>query len=103
MLWMWLLTACGEGCLERDLELWCRHEESASGPTSEEPCDPPDYDPAIVEPACDGYEVDPGASAAFANVMHYFKDGEHVATAYTTDVNVYCGDFVYWYGKRVCQ
>lgn len=43
------------------------------------------------------------ASGGFTGLRWYWDhaSGELVAVEYWTDVNHYCGDFVYWYGRRI--
>lgn len=98
-----LLLGCnalgiGDGCLERDLNLWCHHDEQADGAGDPQAdCDAPQYDPSYQCGQYDGVD-------SFGGSAHYFdiKTGEHVATQYWTDVmGSYCGDDVYWYGRRV--
>ncbi len=87
----------GEGCLERDLDLWCT--QGNDGPTTrDEDCDEPSGSPSY---RCGEYDV-VEQSNGLSGVTHYFDaDGKHVATSYFKDVNTWCGDFVYWYGRRI--
>jgi|AMFO01.1.fsa_nt_gi hypothetical protein len=101
-----LLLSCnalgiGDGCLKRDLNLWCHHDELLYGTGDQQPdCDEPQYDPGYQ---CGKYDVG-GRYGDFTGFVHYFdrETGEHVATMYWTDLmGSYCGDSVYWYGRRV--
>lgn len=103
---------CGtntDGCLHRDLDAWCFHQENANGPVPPEEgstCEPPELRvggqiPAGTERCGDFLVV--STEPNFVGTIHYF-DAEteaHVATQYWTDVNGYCGGFVFWYGERV--
>ncbi len=97
-----LLSACDPltPCT-RPADEWCFHEEGAGGPVYPEPgakCAPPDLEGQVE--ACGRYDVT-GYSGGYTSQQHYFLDGLHVATQYTTDVNVYCGDFDFWYGRPI--
>lgn len=102
-----LLGASGCGavtpCVEERLELWCYHDEAAHGlvlpegvPASDLACETPSSEGAIAVGAYEVADTAPG----FSGVDHWFLEGEHVATRYWTDVNHYCGDFEFWYGRK---
>lgn len=93
-------TACVDvsPCVEEPLELWCRHDESVEGPTSDLPCDPPEAPPPA--PSCGDYTLET-TSGGYTSITHYFLDDAHVAVRYTTDTNHYCGGFDFWYGERI--
>lgn len=94
-----MVTSCAEvvtPCVRR-LGRWCENALQEEGAPVDE-C-PPLSDEGSV--SC-GNEYDVIAwSGGFTGEAHYFRDGEHVATAYFTDTNTYCGGFVLWYGKKV--
>jgi hypothetical protein len=98
------LTSCRvfTPCVEERLELWCFHSELDSGPVGWEELDDPACEPPELTEgtACGRYEVD-AAPGSFTSVTHYFLEGRHVATRYTTDVNTYCGGFDFWYGQKI--
>jgi hypothetical protein len=103
-MWLLLTVACtgglgDPGCLHRDLDDWCRHEESEDGPVGEGACGEPEPDPTF---RCGDYDVEQWGGG-FTSETRYFdaESGQLVAVAYGTDVNTYCGGFTYWYGRRV--
>ena len=90
-----------EDCVDERLELWCFHEENAEGPEPPTPdavCDPPELTEAAT--TCGDYRVE-GFRGPYVSEYHFFLEGEHVATRYTTDFNHYCGGFAYWYGTAI--
>ena len=64
------------------------------------PCNPPTVSGELLT---DGEYLVSLSSGGFSSVTHYFdpETQEHLATRYSTDVNVYCNDFSYWYGRRL--
>jgi hypothetical protein len=97
------LTGCnafgiGDGCLEGNLDLWCTHGND--GPTDRNAeCERASGSPTY---RCGQYDVVEDVGG-YSSTTHFFDagSGEHVATKYTTDVDIYCGDYSYWYGRRI--
>lgn len=89
----------GEGCLDNQREAWCHHDTEIHGePGCLSPLLPPE---AEADGSCKDYVLVP-VEGFEDTAVHYFNHrGKHVATQYTTDEPVYCGDLTYWYGRRV--
>lgn len=103
-----LVSGCGgaEGCLEKDLTIWCFHSEAERGPvppSTDAGCTAPrfeEYPDATVLPCDESFVV----AQDNAERWHYWDavSGEHLATGYFEDVNLYCGSKEFWYGARIC-
>jgi hypothetical protein len=91
------VASCALAPCVRRLDRWCEGSlQQEREPVSE--C-PTLSDEGSV--SC-GNEYDVIAtSGGFSGEAHYFRDGEHVATAFFTDTNTHCGGFVFWYGRKV--
>lgn len=103
---LWLLVSCGgteKGCLHRDLDVWCHHEESEGGPVeSDETCASVSFEAGEGAYRCGDYDVTPSGPDFTGRDLYFdHETGELVAVRYWTDVNTYCGGFSYWYGERV--
>lgn len=97
------LAACQatSPCVEPRLELHCYHSEHDRGPVDHEdaePCEPPAIDGPVE--TCGAYEV-VAHGGGYTSTTHFFEGGEHIATAHTTDVSIYCGGSTFWYGQKV--
>lgn len=89
----------GKGCLDDQLDAWCHHETGIHGDGG---CDSPLLPPgAEADGSCKQFVVVP-VEGFEDSAWHYFnKKGKHVATEYTAETTIYCGDQAYWYGRRV--
>lgn len=93
------------GCLHRDLDDWCWHEEAEEGPVppeSGERCEMPTFEPSDLSYRCGDLDVT-ARSGGYTGYVLYFKHGtgELVAVKYWTDVDRYCDGLSYWHGRRV--
>lgn len=93
------------GCLHRDLDDWCWHQESEEGPVPPEgggTCETPSFDPDDFAFRCGDLDVS-SSGPNFTGRELYFdhNTGELVAVRYWSDVNRYCDSLSYWYGRRV--
>ncbi len=90
------LAACSSnitmGCFEPDLTLWCAH----NNPQAELPCATPEQPEDAI--ACGDVMLDWSGTGRGLSV-HGFRDGEHVTAQYGTDINVYCGGYLFTYGE----
>lgn len=104
-MWWFTIVGCGgsgfddPGCLHSNLDDWCFHEGSGPVVVEGATCPTPNEEPSY---RCGDYDVH-SVGGGFTSESLFFDhaSGELVAVQYTTDVNTYCGGFVYWYGKRV--
>ena len=92
-------------CLNAELEAWCFHDALADGPVSVpegEVCEEVVFRPGPKASQCGEWDVmRDGDDLNGRN--HYFdrETGELVAVAYWTEVEMYCGGHVYWYGEEL--
>ncbi len=86
-------TTASAACEPAPLAAWCH------GPEGPADCEPAPYEDLLP---CDDYEVNTDAPST-GTTTHYFLDGEHVATSWSSDENEYCDgqSYVQWFGEEV--